>query len=275
MGFSLAPTAAAEGYRLEVLESVGSTNALALERAHAGDAGRLWLVTKRQEAGRGRRGRVWEAPEGNLAATLLLVPAFELKISATLGFVAGLALADALQAVLPGGTVRVGVDSGAPLSGGRFELKWPNDVLADGAKLSGILLESAMLDEKRFALAIGIGVNVVGHPEGTPYPATSLAALGSSCDAETLFLALSDAWVDNTRLWNEGRGLAAIRERWLARAAGLGSQVAVKADGRVVRGIFESIDEECRFVIREDDGNAVAIAAGDVHFGTVASAAAD
>src|SRR5690606_22706397 len=151
------------------------------------------------------------------AATLLLVPDFDLKRAATLGFVAGLTLADALDAVVPAGKVSVGVDGGSVLSGGRFALKWPNDVLADGAKLSGILLETAMLDDKRFALAIGIGVNVVAHPADTPYPATSLAALGARCDAETLFLALSDAWADNMRVWDDGRGLATVRRRWLAR----------------------------------------------------------
>lgn len=272
MGFSLAPTAVAEGYRLEAFSTVGSTNEVAIARARAGDDGRLWLVSQRQEAGRGRRGRAWEMPEGNLAATLLLVPQFELKLAATLGFVAGLALGDALEAVLPGGCVGVGIDGGTPLAGGRFELKWPNDVLSGGAKLSGILLESTMLDEHRFALAIGIGVNVVAAPAGLPYPATSLAALGSACDAQTLFLALSDAWIDNIRAWDQGRGLATIRQRWLARAAGLGSEVAVKVDGRVVRGIFETIDEDCRFVIRGNDGDVVAVAAGDVHFGAVASA---
>ncbi|MEO3385700.1 biotin--[acetyl-CoA-carboxylase] ligase [Mesorhizobium sp. CAU 1741] len=272
MRFALAPTATSAGYRVEAFETVGSTNALAMDRARAGDAGRLWLVSKRQEAGRGRRGRVWETPEGNLAATLLLVPDFELKAAATLGFVAGLALADALDAVLPAGKVGIGVDGGTSRSRDRFELKWPNDVLADGAKLSGILLESAMLSDGRFALAIGIGVNVVAAPVDVPYPATSLAALGAACDAETLFLALSDAWVDNIRIWDAGRGLAAIRSRWLQRAAGLGSQVAVKVEGRVVRGIFETIDDECRFVIRTDDDSIVAIAAGDVHFGAVASA---
>ncbi len=133
---------------------------------------------------------------------------------------------------------------------GRFELKWPNDVLADGAKLAGILLESAQLDGGRYALAIGIGVNVVAHPEGLPYPATSLAALGADVDAETLFLALSDAWTANARDWDEGRGLARIRKNWLARAAGLGSDVAVRVDGNVVRGVFETIDDDCRFVIR-------------------------
>jgi BirA family biotin operon repressor/biotin-[acetyl-CoA-carboxylase] ligase len=115
---------------------------------------------------------------------------------------------------------------------------------------------------------------VVAHPDDLPYPATSLKKLGATCDAETLFLALSDAWAVNARLWGEGRGLAAIRNRWLERAAGIGSEVAVRIDNRVVRGIFETIDEDCRFVIRDHDGETVTIAAGDVHFGAVASAGA-
>lgn len=271
MAFSLAPTATLDGYRLEAHETVGSTNALALERARQGDPGRLWIVSKRQESGRGRRGRAWESPYGNLAATLLWVGRGELKLAATLGFVAGLAVSDALAAVVPQG--RVGVDGGGQ-GGTRFELKWPNDVLADGAKLVGILLESSLLDDDCYALAIGIGVNVVAHPEGLPYPAISLAGLGSNADAETLFLALSDAWNANARDWNEGRGLARIRDRWLTRAAGLGSDVAVRVDGNVVRGVFETIDDDCRFVIRSQSGEAVRIAAGDVHFGAVASAAA-
>jgi len=271
MAFRLAPTAASEGFRLEAHDSVGSTNALALEHARAGDPGKLWVVSKKQESGRGRRGRAWATPEGNLAATLLVVPGSELRLAATLGFVAGLALGDALDAVVPAGRIAVAVD-GASLGRNRFELKWPNDVLASGAKLAGILLESAMLEDGRFAVAVGIGVNVVAHPQDLPYPATSLAALGATCDAETLFLALSDAWSENARLWDGGRGLAAIRQRWLARAAGLGGEVAVRVDGNVVRGVFETIDEDCRFVIRDDAGAVVTIAAGDVHFGAVASA---
>ena len=271
MTFRLAPTAIAEGFRLEAHDSVGSTNALALEHARAGDPGNLWVVSKRQESGRGRRGRVWATPEGNLAATLLVLTGRDLKLSATLGFVAGLALADALDAVVPKGRIAVALD-GASAGGNRFELKWPNDVLASGAKLAGILLESSMLDNDRFAVAVGIGVNVVAHPQDLPYPATSLRALGSACDAETLFLALSDAWSANARLWDGGRGLAAVRRRWLDRAAGLGSEVAVRIDGNVVRGTFETIDEDCRFVIRDDSGAALTIAAGDVHFGAVSSA---
>jgi len=271
MAFRLAPTAASEGFRLEAHDSVGSTNALALDHARAGDPGKLWVVSKKQESGRGRRGRVWATPEGNLAATLLLVPVGELRLAATLGFVAGLALADALDAVVPKGRIAVAVD-GASQGRNRFELKWPNDVLASGAKLAGILLESAMLEGGRFAVAVGIGVNVVAYPEDLPYPATSLQALGAECDAETLFLALSDAWNENARMWDDGRGLDAIRKRWLGRAAGLGGEVAVRIDGNVVRGVFETIDEDCRFVIRDDAGSVLTIAAGDVHFGAVASA---
>jgi BirA family biotin operon repressor/biotin-[acetyl-CoA-carboxylase] ligase len=274
MDFQLAPTAFAEGYRLDAHETVGSTNALAIEHARAGDPGKLWVVASRQESGRGRRGRAWATTEGNLAATLLLVSDVDLKRAATLGFVAGLALSDALDAVVPGMRVSVAADGGSASQGGRFELKWPNDVLASGAKLAGILLESTLIGENRAAVAVGIGVNVVAHPEDVPYPATSLRALGSNCDAAKLFLALSDAWSQTMRLWDEGRGLTRIRERWLARAAGLGGEVAVRVDGRVVRGIFETIDEDCRFVIREAQGDRIAIAAGDVHFGAVASASA-
>ena len=277
MTFALAPTAILDGYRLEAHETVGSTNQLALEHLRAGDPGKLWIVSKRQESGRGRRGRNWQTPHGNLAATLALGGHGELKLAATLGFVAGLALSDALSAVVPGSKrIGIGVDGGnaANQVRGRFELKWPNDVLADGAKLAGILLESAQLDGGRYALAIGIGVNVVVHPAGLPYPATSLAALGAKVDAETLFLALSDAWTANARDWDEGRGLARTRRNWLARAAGLGSDVAVRVDGNVVRGVFETIDEDCRFVIRAQGGEMIRIAAGDVHFGAVASAGA-
>jgi BirA family biotin operon repressor/biotin-[acetyl-CoA-carboxylase] ligase len=273
MGFRLAPLAETGGYRLEAFDTIGSTNAEALSRALAGEPDRLWVVSRAQDSGRGRRGRNWATPAGNLAATLLKIVDGDVRHAATLGFVAGLALGDALDAVAPGAGVSIGVDGGNGAGIRRFELKWPNDVIVASAKLAGILLESAQLARGRLAIAIGIGVNVVAHPEGLPYPATSLSALGSRADAETLFLALSDAWTRQERIWDGGRGLADIRRSWLARAAGLGSGVAVTVNGKVVRGVFETIDEDCRFVIRDDKGGTVNIAAGDVHFGTVASAA--
>ena len=160
----------------------------------------------RQESGRGRRGRAWETPQGNLAATLLLVSGRDLHRAATLGFVAGLALVGCTRRGRAGGQRRDRRRMAAAVRRRRFELKWPNDVLANGAKLAGILLESTMLSEDRAAIAVGIGVNVVAYPEDVPYPATSLRALGATCDAETLFLALSDAWSDTMRAVGRGRG---------------------------------------------------------------------
>jgi len=274
MGFNLAPGAIRKGYGLEVFDAVGSTNAEALDHAAAGVICPTWFVTDNQTSGRGRRGRAWQDASGNLAATLLLVTSQSPAHVATLGFVAGVALTDALKAVLPEVSLRTAPDGADLASGrGRLVLKWPNDLMFDGGKLSGTLLESRFLANGSLALAIGIGVNVVSHPDGLPYPATSLKALGAQCSAADLFLALSDAWVEAYDIWTQPRGLAEIRQRWLKNAAGTGAPVSVTLGQRVVRGTFETIDEQCRFVIRTDEGSTETIAAGDVHFGTVATVA--
>lgn len=274
MTFALSPQAIAEGYRVEGHHTVGSTNAMAVERAVAGDPGKLWICALKQESGRGRRGRVWESATGNLAATLLIIGQHDPRIAATLGFVAGLTLTDALRDVAPAIGVDVAADGAGGPGGALFTLKWPNDVLGNGGKLCGIGLESTILPSGRIAVAIGIGVNVVAHPDNTPYPATSLHALGVMLSAEQVFEAMSRAWVRVAAIWDEGRGLNEIRDLWLSRAAGLGGEVAVRLDGEIVRGKFETIDEDCRFVIRAADGAVTKIAAGDVHFGAVASASA-
>ncbi|MGL4404360.1 MAG: biotin--[acetyl-CoA-carboxylase] ligase [Notoacmeibacter sp.] len=261
MGFQLSPEAQNNAYRLESHDTVGSTNAMALERAKSGDQGRLWIAALKQEAGKGRRNRVWESPHGNLAATLLYLHHGDTAQVATLGFVAGLALQEALDAIAP--------------RYGKFALKWPNDVLADGKKLSGILLESIALPNGTLGIAVGIGINIVAHPPETPFPATSLAAEGIKTSAEMVFLALSDAWVTLFRLWNNGSGIDAIRRRWLVHAAGLGSEIVINHNGTVFRGRFETIDADCRIVIRDDQGLLHHINAGDVYFGNTASVQAN
>ena len=110
----------------------------------------------------------------------------------------------------------------------KFSLKWPNDVLAGRQKLAGILLEAEAMPDNRLAVVVGIGTNVVAAPEGTPTPATSLAALGVNIGAEELFGALSDSWAEFRGVWDDGRGFGEIRRLWLERAAGLGQPVAVK-----------------------------------------------
>jgi BirA family biotin operon repressor/biotin-[acetyl-CoA-carboxylase] ligase len=271
--FSLGPKARAAGYRLRGYDSVGSTNTEAVAAASAGDPGGIWFAALEQTAGRGRRGRQWVNPRGNLAATLLIVPDVNASVSATLGFVAGVALRSALSELLPEAFLKVGIDGADSLDGSaRIALKWPNDVLADGAKLAGILLEASKLPDGRHGIAIGIGVNVVAAPQGLPYPATSLAELGIQRSASDLFLALADAWVDALALWNDGRGVPAVLEKWRQGAAGIGSTVAVSQNGDVLRGIFETVDETGRLIVRAEDDRRIAIAAGDVHFGATASA---
>ena len=276
MEFRLGPDALESGFRLVSYRETGSTNAEAIAAARRGDAGRCWFVTAHQTAGRGRRGRAWATPAGNLAASLLLVMPNDPLQAATLGFVAGLSLDEALRAIAPDLAVGVAFDGfegpGHPARRDRLRLKWPNDVLLDGGKLAGILLEAEATAAGEFAVAVGIGVNVVAAPAGLPYPAAALSALGYRFDAAQLFLALSDAFAGVLRVWNGGKGFRDVRRLWLDRAVGLGEDVAVRIGERVVSGTFETIDEEGRLVIRSPQGVIRTIAAGEVHFGAVASA---
>jgi birA, biotin-[acetyl-CoA-carboxylase] ligase region len=271
--FALGAKARAAGYRLAGFDAIGSTNNEALAAAAAGDPGGIWFAALHQTSGRGRRGRPWHSEPGNLAASLLIVPDASPERIATLGFVAGVALNRGLAAILPQGTFRIGIDGADGADGrSRIALKWPNDVLADGAKLSGILLEASKTPDGRSAIVVGCGVNVIAAPEGTPYPATSLRALGVERTAEDVFEALSDAWVEAFALWDDGRGVDAVLDLWRDSAAGIGAPVAVSQDGVVRRGIFETIDSSGRLIIRADDGSRFPITAGDVHFGATASA---
>lgn len=262
MAYALADAATAAGHRLVAFDAIGSTQGEALERARAGERGPLWLVAGVQTAGRGRRGSTWRTPRGNLAATLLWTEGTGLPaaIVATLGFVAGVALVRAM--------------GGPGVRGASPALKWPNDILVDGAKLAGILLERESVTGGH-AVAIGMGVNVAEAPAGLPYPTAALADVAPGATAEALFTQLSAAWAEAEALWDRGRGFPAIRREWLARAAGLGGPVAVRLGARVLRGTFETIDEAGQLVVRGADGAAHAVAAGEVHFGSAATAALD
>ena len=288
MHFALSPEARAAGYRLESFDTVGSTNTEALARARSGETGPLWLASRHQSAGRGRRGSAWSTETGNLAASLLRVVDLPAPTIANLGFVAGVALIDALcklrDAPLRAAPrhdegrnvshVRHAEEGRRPVSkhAQDFTLKWPNDVLAGGAKLAGILLETETLRSGLQAVVVGIGVNVEAAPNDLPYAATSLRSLGLEVTPEQLFAALSAAWVEAEAVWNGGRGFEAIRRLWLDRASGMGDEVRVHMPQRDVRGIFETIDEQGRLLVRSPGGNLTAIAAGEVHFPNAAAA---
>jgi BirA family biotin operon repressor/biotin-[acetyl-CoA-carboxylase] ligase len=260
MSFALGPAAREAGHDLVAYDTVGSTNAEAMALARGGRAP-VWVAARAQTEGRGRRGRPWSTDRGNLAASFSFVTHVDPALAATLGFVAGLALEQALRQV---------AESLSPRTA-RPELKWPNDLIVDGKKLAGILLEADKLDETHLAVVVGVGVNIVSFPEGMPFPATSLAERGDRTSAEELFEALSDTFVTWLDTWEGGEGLAAIRKAWMARAAGLGSQVEVDLGQRRLKGRFESLDERGRMVLRQPTGIATAVSAGDVYFGPAAT----
>ncbi|QYM73011.1 biotin--[acetyl-CoA-carboxylase] ligase [Pseudochrobactrum sp. Wa41.01b-1] len=254
MSFVLSEKTIAAGYGLKEFEYIGSTNAEALAEAQTGAESAVWYVTKDQRSGRGRRGREWSTQTGNLAATLLLIHDYPLELAATLSFVAGLSLVEAVEQLLPETETR-------------FQLKWPNDVLADGAKLSGILLESALLKDGRKALVIGIGVNVLHIPEGVPYAVSSLKANGYTQGAEQLLQALAERFAVNFALWNNGQGLETIRTHWLRHAARLGEVIRVQSGGETLEGTFSSIDPQGHLVLTLPQGRKQTISAGEVFFG--------
>jgi BirA family biotin operon repressor/biotin-[acetyl-CoA-carboxylase] ligase len=268
MPFSLGPRATSAGHRLVAFDHIGSTNAEAMARVREGERGPIWFVTSEQTSGRGRRHRPWIAPRGNLASSVLELIDVSPAVAATLGFAAGLALEAALR--------RVSIEASLRSAGSddmKFSLKWPNDVLAGQRKLAGILLEAEAIDD-RLAVVVGIGTNVVAAPEGTPTPATSLAALGVHVGAEELFSELSDAWAEFRGIWDLGRGFGEIRQLWLERAAGLGQPVAIHMGAATVEGMFDSIDENGCMIVRTPGGKRVPISAGDVYFGSASSVGA-
>jgi BirA family biotin operon repressor/biotin-[acetyl-CoA-carboxylase] ligase len=264
MTFALGPRATSAGYRLAAFDQIGSTNAEALARARDGEREPTWFVTTEQTAGRGRRQRAWVAPRGNLASSILEVMDVSPAVAATLGFAAGLSLESALQKL----AVEANMRRAEPL---KFALKWPNDVLAERQKLTGILLEAEAVAGNRLAVVVGIGTNVVAAPEGTPTPATSLAALGVHVSAEELFKALAEAWVEFRGIWDNGRGFAGIRKAWLDRAFGVGEPVAIRTGTATIEGTFDTIDETGCLIVRTAEGRRMPITAGEVYFGTAAS----
>ena len=234
------------GARVVTHETIGSTNAGALDRALAGERGPLWITAQRQTAGRGRRGRAWVSEPGNLYASLLLTDAAPPERAAELSFVASLAVHDAISGRIPG-------------LASRLALKWPNDCLIDGCKFAGILIEG-----ERRALAIGIGINCVHHPENTAFPATDLAVAGVRASPDSVFAALSTAMTARIAQWSRGEGFAATRADWLKRASGLGKSIRVATAEGERSGIFDTLDEGGRLTLRFADGTTETVTAGDV-----------
>ena len=246
----LHPSASATGASLISCDTLGSTNAEALSRARVGARGPLWIAAAQQTAGRGRRGNVWTSEPGNLYASLLLSDAAPAVHLPELCFVVALAARDAVAAA-------------GPAIASELKLKWPNDLLLDGGKLAGLLIEAESIGG-RTATVAGIGVNCAHHPRDTDYPATDLAAHGVSVAPDELFRELSGAMVARLAQWDRGTGFAAIRAEWLSYAAGIGGDIVVRLLDRELSGKFESLDQLGRLMLRLPAGQLEAITVGEV-----------
>lgn len=227
------------------LPATGSTNDDAISHSATAQHKKFVITAQRQHKGRGRRGRNWIGMDGNLFMSLgIESPLAELG---ELVFVVSLSLAQSIKTIAPHHNI---------------QLKWPNDVLIDGAKISGILLEKGTGDY----LIIGIGVNVTAAPEleCLIYPAASLATKGIRIDRIELLRLFLSEFDRQLVIWRE-QGFMPIKQQWLDLACGLGSEIKVVQEQTEKRGIFSGVDDN-GLLLLDMDGKIVKIYAGDVFF---------
>ncbi len=239
-----------------IFDTLDSTNAEARRRAEAGETGPVWILAHQQSAGRGRRGRNWISPVGNLSTTLLMPYQGPASAAAGLSFVVALAVFDLVSAYTPPGAVT---------------LKWPNDVHLAGKKVSGVLIESGSLgDGQGLWLAIGVGVNLAHAPQDVERPATAIADhLGSGLitppDAIAAQARLAAALDRYYQLWRQG-GLADILPIWTLRAEGLGKPCVARLERESLEGVAEGLDADGALRLRLPSGEVRRITAADVFF---------
>jgi len=242
------------GWHRVVLDTTGSTNAEAMEWFKSGNTGNIWITAEEQTAGKGRRGRDWQSPKGNLYASVLLVDPGPAEAISTLPLLASVALYDATIAA-------------APELSHSLRIKWPNDLLLDGGKVSGLLLEAAKRDSGEQGVVIGFGVNCASAPEAGLYPAATLSSDRHEVTADSLFQALSVSMQENLRVWDRGTGFETIRLKWLDRAAGLGEPITARFPDHEMTGIFRDLDTDGHLLLELPDGTIDRISAADIFLG--------
>jgi BirA family biotin operon repressor/biotin-[acetyl-CoA-carboxylase] ligase len=238
------------GFQLAEFDEIDSTNEEARRRAVAGEPGPIWIRGGLQTKGRGRRGRDWISPTGNLFATLMIRPPMSAAEAARLSFAAALSVADMLDVYVDPSRVR---------------LKWPNDVQLDGGKVCGILLESsAHADGSVDWLAVGIGVNLANHPHLTEPKTIALADVAVPPKPQEALTHLAVAFAKWLAAY-EDEGFTGLREPWLKRARGLGEPITVRLPREELHGTFAGIDADGALVL-ETKGRTRTISAGEVFF---------
>ena len=242
------------GFSILRYDQLDSTNEEAGRLAKGGSPEGVAVWAERQTSGRGRQAREWSSPPGNLYVSYLLRPSFGVERAAQLSFAAALAVGDAVRSLAP-----PSLD---------VAYKWPNDVLFNGRKGAGILLETSGTPDGRLqSLIIGIGVNIKASPDVARFPATCLIQEG--CDKNLTAAAFLDAlnvsllgWI---RRWL-AEGFAPLRESWMAAAKGLGRQIEARLPRETLKGRFADLDEQGTLVLALSAGGFRKISAGDIYF---------
>lgn len=241
------------GWREAHLSEVGSTNDELLAFANAGhDADRLWLTAGQQNKGKGRRGRNWLSPVGNFHGSLYLKDPCDTAELGFLPLVCAVAVRTAIASLVEGRKHKV-------------EIKWPNDILVNGAKISGMLVEAGH-QSNHLELVIGCGINLLAHPLDTPYPATNLKELGVEVSPSQMLFHLASNFDETLKIWNRGSGHAAILELWTEQARGIGEKTIVNLPDKQLEGVFEGINANGVLLLREPSGKLNEISAGDIFY---------
>lgn len=245
-----------EDYHLLSYDVLDSTNEEAKRLAAGGASHGAFIWAKRQTNGRGRMGRDWISPEGNLYVSVLLSPPKPLEQCSELSFVAALAAAETLEPILA--------------STHEVKCKWPNDILMNNRKLGGILLESFSMPDaygkERNWVVVGVGINIDSHPEKVLFPATCLKEAGLEIISAKIvlsrfiyqFIHRYDAWVKH--------GFKEVQKDWIGVAWRLGHPMQVNVGDAVLDGIFDGIDAQGRLLLRQASGTITGVVAGDVVF---------
>jgi len=232
-------------------DTVDSTNSEAARRIQAGLIHHpLWIVTKTQKSGRGRLGRQWVSDEGNVFASLAW-PAPELSIAPQLSFLIAVAAQQLLQGLVK--------------DKAEVTCKWPNDILMDGQKISGILLETAKTPKGEDWVIIGIGINLTSKPEESRWPATCLAETMEPPHPQDIIKRLHRNWTSLFQIW-EDQGFTPLAKKWVQCAFGLGHEVRYSVKNKMIVGSFTGLDETGAALIRLDSGWVERIYAGEIEF---------
>ncbi|MBY7649647.1 MAG: biotin--[acetyl-CoA-carboxylase] ligase [Candidatus Liberibacter europaeus] len=239
-----------KNFRYEFFDSISSTNDECMKRALCGDSGGLWIISSRQTAGRGCKGKTWVSDKGNLYASLLLIDSFSKNSLTLLSFASAVAVHAVISSILS-----TGID---------VKIKWPNDILIFRRKVAGILIETKNLENDLQAVVIGIGVNIENCPQHTSYPATFLNTEGVNTSLDDILPLLFQEFAKILDIWKKDTGREEIMRLWRCCACGIGDFITININNRLVSGRFVGVDDCGYLLLEESKGFFRQIFTGDV-----------